>query len=600
MVNRCPHCGLPLSTIASSEHDAIFPDQQGLVATLTDACVFSQDGSGVPMAVAMPDTLPEDVDGLRGLPGEGFLMPSLPEDRLTAAGVVWCRFRGEGRHLPLAAVLLGARQPAAELVWSWFREAVAAFEALHSLGLVHGRVDESLFLVTTRSGDGPAVGNRLRLLAPMVSRPPDEPSLAVGRAADLRALARLFGRLVQEAPWQRGLEEFRALCLAMQEEPEAGMEEALAQVAGARRMSQLEAPAPAPVHARIEWKRPAMIFGPLILLSLLATWWFAGGKERRTAVPPPPALRRPPPVQEPVVERLSLKWDPEFPLHQVALLDQVLLYLVPSRIPQFAMLAEAAGLLGFTIPEFSRSQHAESLIQLQLQLSGERWKQRLTFSMTKDAGTTPGSGAPPATPPTSGPSSAPPSPPRWVVHTGAARLLRPDAISPPPLLLGELGELLSMTGYSPERVSQESLVLILAPPPSLAPRHTVWHQLLGGVRPTYAVLRLSATDERLHCVLSFERPVDAQGAASFLGNLSQASGIPSEGLLKQESRRVFIRIKLAALAELWKAANAPAPAPSTPGDPGAPDIPPPPVVPPSEEPPAPDPAPMEFLAIPEP
>ena len=512
-------------------------------------------------------------------------MPALVENRLQEAGALWCRFRGEGRHLPLAAVLLGNRPLGAELVWSWFREALVALDALHTKGFVHGRVDERLFLVTTRAGDGPAVGNRLRLLTPSVSRLSDAPSPAAGRAADLQPLAALFGRLLLEMPWQRGLEEFRSLCLALEEDPCAVVEEALAQVADARRMSQLEAPAPAPVHARTDWKRPAQIFGPLILLSLLATWWFAGGEKPRPPAPPEPALRRAPPVQEPVVERLSLKWDPDFPLHQVALLDQVLLYLAPPRVAQLAIFAEAAGMLGFSIPEHLLNTDAESVVQLQL--SGERWKQRLTFSMTKD---------PPA-PPLSG---EPSSPPGWVVRTGAARLLRPDAVSPPPLLLGELGELLALTGYAPEHVAQERLVLILAPPPSLAPRHTVWHQLLGGVRPTYAVLRISVDGELLHCVLSFERPVDAQGAEAFLGNLSRANDVRPDGLVTREGRRVSIRLKLTLLTELWKTTGAQPTPPPLPGDPGARDIPPPPIVPPSEEPPAPEPTPMEFLAIPEP
>ncbi len=321
----------------------------------------------------------------------------------------------------------------------------------------------------------------------------------------------------------------------------------------------------------------------------MATWLFSGDKKKAAGVSPEPALRKPPPQYEPVVERSSLKWDPVFPLHRVAMTDSVLVYVHPGRIPEFGFLVEAAGLLGFTIPAGFRSTDRESVFSLLL--NGPDWKPRLTFSMTKLV-------APEAsTGPVVGEPLPPAPPPKWTILTGAGRLLNPDPVSPPPLLLGELGGLLTETGYFPENVSSERLVVIFAPPATLAPRHTAWQQLLGGIRPTYLVLRLSGVNDVITFLLSFERSQDARGAASFLMDTLRSAGAPGGDWLEVKERRLRMQVPVSLLREL----ATPRPAPvAPPTQPLPPDVPSPPLVPiepetlPSET------LPVEFLSIPDP
>jgi hypothetical protein len=586
MANLCPHCGLPSSTIATSGHDteAVIPGG-AFVAQVHEACVFSDAEELVPILVAMrPERLTGDAR-LRDLSGDDFLIPGLPEDRVVAGEAVLVRFRGAGRLLPLPALLMGSRPPAAELVWSWFREAFQGLSRLHDQGLVHGRLDENLFILRTHDGPGPAVGQRLHLLVPSLSAPDSPDRLKDATCADLRALCGIFSRMITDAPWQRGQDEFRQLLQLTQEDPGENGEYLAEQVMSCQRMAQLEPVVPAPTHRRLPWKKPLMIFLVLFGLSIVATRLFTRGGPRTAAEPPPPALLKPPAVTEPVVERTRLRWDRDFPLHRLALEDQVLLYLSPSRLPELEFILEAAGLLGFTIPAVARNVAADSVIQLRL--AGEGWRQRLTLSMTRSLPETVPADAP-------APKSAP-EPPRWQAHVGASRLLKPDAVSPPPLLLGELGALLVQVGFDPEQVERERLVLLMSPPTQLAPRHTVWHQFLGGVRPSHVVLRLATSGELLVCLLSFERDADARGAATFLGNLLQTSGLPERDLVQLEGSRVQLRLNLGMLAERWKAAREPAVLSA----PTVVDVPPPPVPPPGEEPPVPHKTTMEFLAIPD-
>lgn len=586
MANLCPHCGLPSSTIAPGDHDtgAVIPGG-AFIARVHEACVFSDAEEQVPVLVALrPGRLTGD-EGLRDLADDDFLIPGLPEDRVPVGEAVLVRFRGVGRLLPLPALLLGSRPPAPELAWSWFREAFLGLSRLHDRGLVHGRIDENLFILRVHDGPGPAVGQRLYLLVPALVAPDAPERLEEATRADLGALCGIFSRMIANAPWQRGLDEFRLLLLHLQEDPGEHGEHLAGQMRTCQRMAQLEPVVPAPIHRRLPWKKPLVVFLVLFGFSIVATRLFSGGSAKRVTEPPAPELRKAPEVSEPVVERTRLRWDRDFPLHRMALEDQVLLYLSPARVPELEFILEAAGLLGFTIPAIARNVATDSVIQLRL--AGESWRQKLTLSMTRALeAAAPAEGTPPPGTPVI---------PGWQTHVGASRLLKPDAVSPPPLLLGELGSMLVQVGFDPERVERERLVLLVSPPTTLAPRHTVWHLFLGGVRPSHVVLRLADTGELLVCVLSFERSEDARGAATFLRSLLQTSGLPERDLVDLEGNRLHLRLNLGMLVERWKASREPVAISAPP----VVDVPPPPVPPPGEEPPVPHRTTMEFLAIPE-
>ena len=594
MVRICPHCGLPLSSTGSGEHSV--PPSQGFVASLADGCLFSTDEADFPLVLCMTSMgVPED-GSLRTLGAEPFFLVGLPEDRVIQGDQVRIRFRAERGLHPLPACRLRAHAPSAELIWSWFRQAYMALTNLHEQGLVHGRLDENLFWIHSGGGPGAAVDNRMHLLVPTVSRPGDPAQAAAGRAADLRAIGDLFERLLMETAWQRGLDEFRELCLALRDAPDAGSTARRQMIVDSRRMAQLQAPEVEPLLKKVAWKKPALIFGVLFSLSLIATWIFSGTKEKPPTPAPEPTLLKPPPQVEPMVERSNLKWDPAFPLHRVAMNDTALLYLNPARIPEFEFLAEAVALLGFTIPAAFLARDTESA--LSILLSGDKWKSRVMFSMVrKQVATEPG--APDAAPAASDVAGAA-APASWVTLTGSGRLLKPDAISPPPLLLGELGAQLTSAGYIPEKVDAERLVLIFAPPTTLAPRHTIWHWLLGGIRPTYVVLRLSGTTDVFTCVLTYERPQDAAGAAAFLENTLRVAGLPGKDLQEVRDRRLRLQVPLSLLHDLWKASRLPPPDAQAPASKSPPEVPSPPLVPIDEEIPQPPPVPMEFLSIPDP
>lgn len=588
MVRICPHCGLPLTSTGSSEHSSRFPHQGEFVASLEGGCLFTTDEAGFPVALcAAGPQSPDDESQLTALHDDDFLIPGLPEDRDNDGDLTWIRFRSEGTLMPLPACRLRAHPPSGELIWSWFRQAFLALSRMHELGLLHEAVDENLFWMRSGGGAGAAVDNRMHLLVPRARRPLDSERLQTGRREDLKALGDLFERLLMETSWQRGLDEFREMCMALRDDPDAAIPVVEPEIRDCRRMAQLQSPEPVQILKKVAWKKPALIFGILFSLSMVATWLFSGEKKKPSELPPEPVLRKPPPHFEPVVERSSLKWDPVFPLHRVAMSDSVLVYVHPARIPEFEFLVETASLLGFSIPPAFRKTDRESVFSLQL--SGDGWKSRLTFSMTKLVPS-------PSPPDTS--QDEPATPPTWTVQAGAGRLLKPDAVSPPPLLLGELGALLTEAGYFPENISQERLVMIFAPPATLAPRHTVWQQLLGGIRPTYLVLRLSGANDVITCLLTYERPQDARGAASFLKDTLNSAGAPGGDLMEVRDRRLRLQVPLSLLRELAAAKVAPVtpPPPAT----RPPDVPSPPLVPIESETPPSEPVPMEFLNIPEP
>ncbi len=245
MVRKCPHCGLPLPSTDPSEHSSRFPHQGEFVASLAAGCLFTTDEQCFPVALCLPGA-PDP--SLLALEDDAFLIPGLPGDRDADGDLTWIRFRCDTPMMPLPACRLRVHPPSGELIWSWFRQAFLALGRMHGMGLVHGAVEENLFWMRSGGGTGTAVDNRMHLLVPKAERPAD---LEDGRRADLRALGDLFERLLMETAWQRGLDEFREMCMALRDDPDTSLPLAAPEIQECRRMAQLQPSAPLrdPFHA---------------------------------------------------------------------------------------------------------------------------------------------------------------------------------------------------------------------------------------------------------------------------------------------------------------------------------------------------------------
>lgn len=518
-MGTCLHCGLFLheTTTGVAVHDTCFPGQGMFAGEASLGCLFHVLPEG--FALCTDASL---------LEGTNFDIPDVPvlvgpevSSIAYKDASVWIPFRTTGR-MQLLEHRLSPILPAVELLWSWFKHLLLALEALHAMGLAHGHIEKNMIWVESTSPREMTRVNHVYLATPFLKTFSPN-TLKSAQDEDVRNLALVFLKPLQTIEtWQKGLYEFRELCAILAQDPQKRVQ-LLPRVVAAHRMACLvNAPIEKPVVDSLHWKK-LLVFAGLFSISLLVAWWFAGSSSKDTPLRQPIKRKRSEPPTEAVVEIAKLRWDAHFPLHRIPFDDDVFLYLAPDQgFWKYAF--DFLSFLGITLP---RPPISEDDNFYSLQFESVSWKTRATRIMRKKKILS---------------SSAPGETESvWLSLVGKGFSLKPDAISPPPVLLAEPGKLLTEVGYDPENTGRERLVLIVRPPAGQAPAGTLWSDWFGGIFPSYGVARLGQTDE-LRVVFSFERATDARDAAYFLENVFILAGLNTRDRIDVSDRRVRVVI----------------------------------------------------------
>lgn len=524
-MSTCLHCGLLLheTTTGVAVHDTCFPEQGMFAGETSLGCLFN----------VLPEGFALCTNASR-LEGTNFDIPDVPvligpdvSSIVYKDASIWIPFRTTGR-MQLLEHRLSPILPAVELLWSWFKHLLLALEALHAMGLAHGYIEKSMIWVESTSSREMTRVNQVYLATPfMKTFSPN--TLKSVQDEDVRNLALVFLEPLQTIEtWHKGLYEFRELCTTLAQEPQKRVH-LFPRVVAAHRMACLvDAPIEKLFVDSSHWKK-LFVFAGLFALSLLVAWWFAGSSSKETPVRQPLQRKRSQPPTEAVVEISKLRWDAHFPLHRVPFDDDVLLYLAPDQgFWNYAF--DFLTFLGITLP---RPPISETENFYSLQFESVSWKTRATRIMRKKKIL----------------SSSKPGETEsvWLSLVGKGFSLKPDAISPPPVLLTEPGKLLTEVGYDPENTGRERLVLMVRPATGQAPAGTLWADWFGGILPSYCVARLGQADT-LHAVFSFERATDARDAAHFLENVFMLAGLNTQDRIDVDDRRLRVVIPLKLLS----------------------------------------------------
>lgn len=524
MVNHvCPRCGLSLHGPATgSEHVERFPGQGTWAAAVSFGCIFHEGSDGLALCMPASALSGASLDVPDGSVLVGPDAAAVQQSETSA----WIPFRLPGR-MQLLEHRLSPILPAAELLWSWFKHLLLALEALHTMGYAHGHIEKNMLWVDLPAPEQGMRVNQVRLLTPFLT-PLSADALGQAQDEDIRRLALLFLEPLQSIEtWQKGLPEFCELCEELARDP-GQRSQLLPRVASAHRMAQL-AMQTKTTEKKVQWKKPVLVFAGLFLASLLVAWIFAGSSKKRAVLPPAPPRKQPSPPAEAVVETSKLRWEADFPIHRVPLDDDVLLYLDFRG----GMLPEVQKFLSFASITLPRPPVSDAENFYSFRLEGASWKPRASLIMVRPVAS--GSGKMPAAA-------------VWTPHVGKGFPLKPDAVSPPPVLLTEPGELLTETGYDPENVAGERMVLILRPPVRTALPRTLWIDWFGGILPSYCVVRLGSRNE-LRAAFSFERAADAREAARFLESVWKVAGRSSRDLVEVRDRRLRVVVPFGLLSD---------------------------------------------------
>ncbi len=572
MVQNCPLCGLAFSG-KPDEHETAHPRCTAYLGSFRDGCIFISISGETTIACRTTGAV-HALEQDQMPPEDGVILPLKTENLSQDETGSWALFSLPPDTLPLAAQLLLRRNNSGELLWSWFKLLVRDLQFFHARNLAHGRIEPGLMFVSRPMGPDAATEssrNPNRLYVAGLFTGPAPKSLL---CRDLQDLGSLFHQLLSESPEQKGLQEFRQLCLDCTSGAILDFNELSERIEPAVRMGHLTQDRPVVAHKSLPWKKTVLLFGTMFTLSLIAAWVFRSKPAPRETEPPPQLLPAPP-VSEPVVEKSTLKWNMDFPLHRVPVQEHLTFFLHPEHGIDPDFLQEVFDALGFPLPAVARNPDVAYFGNFLL--TGKNWKPSTRLALRSRREETGNSFGP------------------WLPLLGAQNMIRPDAVSPPPMLLGEIGNLFTMLHYSPENTDAERMLLFFQPPLEMAPPQTVWHWLLGGIRPTFMVARLRAGQSAISCILSYEQPHDAKAAHAFLERSLHTLVGRHTRMLELDGRHLRVQIPMAVIQAHLAARR---PVPPEP-EPASRDIPAPPVVITEPEFPDPEPIPVEHLNIPE-